>query len=266
MKRSIGLLLLIGAASLGATSITTLTLLSGATPGESVLQNNGLNNGGNTASSTFTPGTIVNLTDLGGVNYDDANWANPSIYAPGASWISFENTGEYFPPSGPGQTVIEVPNAGCSANSTPGVGNCQPNAEFFQTFTDYSSDLSLTLTVWADDTAAVYLDGILILDPSFTQNSNGPCASPNNGETVTCSGSGTTITLSYLTFPELASGVPQTLEFDVYQTGGATYGLMYDGTVTGLDLDPVSSPEPASFVLLGTGLAAFALLRGKRVF
>jgi hypothetical protein len=154
----------------------------------------------------------------------------------GASWISFENTG-WQVIGGVGSTVITLPNA------TPGV----PNAIFYQTFTNPAgTSLSGTITVWADDTAGVYLDGMLLMAPDYSQEIGIHCA-PSG---ITCTNQGTTI--DFTTSPGT-----HTLSFDVYQTGGWTYGLMYDGSVTG------ESPvlEPCTYMLVGTGLAALAWFR-----
>jgi len=259
MLRSIGLLLL---ATAGFAAASVITLQSGSTAGESVMVN-GLNAIGgsgmncsigappatqacgssNPSTTSFSAGTIDPLSDV------TPSWASaPS----GASWISFEDTGWNGT-----NAVNTVSDSGCSSGSTARAGNCQPNAEFFQTFTDTSMDLILSLTVWADDTAAVYLDGTLILSPGFMQGSTA-CS----GGVVTCSGAGATYTSpSGL----LTSGVTHTLEFDVYQTGGWTYGLLYNGTVTGWDAPP-PVPEPATFALLGGGLTAIGLIRRKRIF
>jgi hypothetical protein len=152
----------------------------------------------------------------------------------GASWISFENTG-WQVVGGVGSAVITLPN------TTPG----NPNAIFYQAFTDLSGTiLNGTITLWADDTAAVYLDGALLMAPSYTQ---GP-AHCSLG--ITCLGAGTTIPFTALPGTHI-------LEFDVYQLGGWTYGLMYDGSVTAES----AVPEPRSYELVGIGLIVLTLLR-----
>ena len=91
----------------------------------------------------------------------------------GASWISFENTG-WQVVGGVGSAVITLPNANA--------GN--PNAIFTQTFTDTAgTQLSGSLTVWADDTVAVFLDGVQLVTPYYYQ-----------AEGVNCSPSGVTCT------------------------------------------------------------------------
>jgi hypothetical protein len=158
----------------------------------------------------------------------------------GSSWISFENTG-WQVIAGVGSTVITLPNS-----SPPG----PPNAKFYQPFTDNSGSLLTgSIRVWADDTAAVYLDGVLLMAASNTQQP-GQCS-----DGITCTGPGTLINFT-------AAPGTHTLEFDVYQLGGSTYGVMYDGLVS----DNAGVPEPGTYVLIASGLLALALAGRKRVF
>lgn len=158
----------------------------------------------------------------------------------GASWVSYENTGWQII-AGVGSAVINLPNA---------TGPGSPNAVFSQTFTDNNgTTLTGSITVWADDTAAVFLDGMLLMDANYVQGP-GECSSG-----ITCEGPGTPI--SFTTTPGT-----HTLTFDVYQTGSWTYGLMYDGSVT----DDAQVPEPGSYLLMGGGLLALSLAGRKRAF
>jgi hypothetical protein len=159
----------------------------------------------------------------------------------GASWISFENTG--WQPADGGSAVMTLPNA------TPG----NPNAIFYQTFTDTAgTSLSGTITVWADDTAAVYLDGALLAPASYTQSTT------NCSRGITCTSDGTTIT--FATTPGT-----HTLTFDVYQLGGYTYGLMYDGSVIATGESVVPEPGPRMLQCAGTVvLTALLAIRRRR--
>lgn len=161
----------------------------------------------------------------------------------GAEWISFEDTGW---DSGTMSAVNAVPNS---------TGENDPSAIFTQTFTDVNSPLDLTITVWADDSAVLFLDGNQVgPNANFSQVAGDYCAPTG----ITCDGPGTTYTISGLT-----AGL-HTLTFDVYQIGGGAFGLMYEGTVT--DSANPSVPEPGSYVLVGAGLTALALFRFKRAF
>ena len=228
-----------------------------------VLQSNG------TTPSSCASSPICEFNNVSGANFvipiDEPSWtvppngSSPNLPA-GAEWISFENTGWEFNSSLPlgGEAVITLPNrippAGCPTGpasdfTAAQMSECGPNAIFFETFTDTQLNLMLSLTVWADDTAAVFLDGNPILSPNFSQGTTN-CAPTGF---VTCIGSGSTYSSA------ISSGT-HTLEFDVYQTGGNTYGLLYDGLVTGTS----STPEPATYGSLAAGLIALFALRRTR--
>jgi hypothetical protein len=212
MKSCAGLIFILA----GFAQAGVIALQSGASPGE---------------SNNLT-GTNFVLTDL------NSNWAPDQG---GASWVSYEDTG--YSSSSPGFAVNVLSN---SSN----VNN--PNAEFFQTFTDNVSLLSLSLTVWADDTALVFLDGVQISPNMTFVQTTGTMCSPTG---ITCTGAGTQINVN-----NIAPGT-HTLQFNVYQTGSGDYGVMYTGSVT----DTSASPEPGSYVLMGAGLLALTMFR-KRVF
>jgi hypothetical protein len=208
MNRSIGLAIIVA----GLAGASPILLQSGVSAGESNNQ------------------TGVNFV----IPMIEPDWA-PNR-ADGASWISFENTG-WQVIGGVGSAVITLPNA------TPG----HPNAIFDQIFTNTAgTSLDGTITVWADDTAGVFLDGVLLMAPNFSQQAGIHCAPIG----ITCTGQGTTFDFT------VAPG-DHTFSFEVYQTGAWTYGLMYDGSLTAES----SVPEPRAYLLVGTGLAALALFR-----
>lgn len=209
--KSVACLLALGAAALQA---GTVTFLSGASSGCTSLNYDltGQCNDMTYDNVTITPAGVYG-TDLGG-----------------AEWISYENTGK-------GGITL--------ANST---GVDDPTADFYLSFAG-GMGVTVSITVWADDTAAVYLNGTEVSGtPDLTQ-SLADCAASG----ITCTGPGTTFT--DLSAPDGTN----TFEFEVYQTGGGLFGLMYDATAD------YPAPEPGSYLLLGSGLIALAMLR-KRAF
>ena len=104
-----------------------------------------------------------------------------------------------------------------------------------------------SIRVWADDTAVVRLDGVVVF--SANPNLEARCAAGPIGCTQA---NGGTIFFS-------APGLTHRLEFEVYQRGGWTFGLMYSGQV-----DVIAIPEPATVAITGIGLAACSLLWLRR--
>lgn len=98
----------------------------------------------------------------------------------------------------------------------------------------------LTLTVFADDTAQVFLNGTALNVPNFTQGicAIGPlgCEPAEGGEFAV----------------EVAAG-SNLLEIEVYQVGAVTTGAMYEGEVNAI-------PLPASGALAMAVIAGLALV------
>ena len=148
---------------------------------------------------------------------------------PSARWVSFANTGV-------GGMVL--PNTDLST----------PSATFYQDFSlTGGTGIAGSIRVWADDTAVVRLDGVVLFSANPTLSATcaaGPigCTQANNG----------TIFFS-------APGLTHRLEFEVFQRGLLTFGLMYSGQV-----DAIVIPEPATVGITGIGFVACSLLWLKR--
>lgn len=144
---------------------------------------------------------------------------------PAARWVSFANTG---------LGGIVLPNTDLAT----------PTATFYQDFTVTGGNgVTGSIQVWADDTALVRLDGVVLFtaNPTLeTRCAAGPigCRQANGGA----------IFFS-------APGLTHRLEFEVFQRGLHTFGLMYSGQV-----DAIFIPEPATVAITGIGFAACGLV------
>jgi hypothetical protein len=184
------------------------------------------------SNSTAADATQNNSVGNNVVIAKNPAWANPVA---GSQWISFSNTGD---PS----------SAGFSAPANGTV------VSFFQHFTLTAGDLSTagTVSLYADDSAAILLNGhILMPEGSFAKNKYSTCSDvkPN------C----TSLTTLVLLPEDFVLG-GNTLEFDVAQRAGSSYGLDYSGSAGSSVSGSVAStvPEPATWALMVTG----ALLLG----
>jgi hypothetical protein len=152
-----------------------------------------------------------------------------------AQWISFVNSG---------YDGSVLPNAD---SRTLG----DETAKYTREFT-FSSETTLKLWVLADDTATVRLLGpngyVNTLFNAFPWQLD-PCAPGGSGLGLGCVQSD----MGIVTVSGLAAGL-YTLEVNAFQTNGWVFGAQYAGTIE-------SVPEPASLLLVGTGLAAVAIRR-----
>jgi hypothetical protein len=181
-------------------------------------------------------------------------------------------------PAGPGYEWISYGATGCNTYNpltgrcTPGPQNPvgttvtgAPTAIFYQTFTITDSLDNGTLNIWADDTAGVWLDQGTVTSGNGSGSNETNLFVPNGNLGNNCANA----PIGCLTSTEgsvslgLHAGT-YTLVIDAYQlVGGTPFGVMYDGVFSD---PPSTTPEPASYMLMGLGLAGLsgALIRRRK--
>ena len=203
--------LLVLVASLGSATAGVVNILSGADL---------------TTESNNITGIDVILTSI----YPEPIWKAPTL---GGQWISYLQSGP---------SAIEV------ASTTLGGS---PTAIFTKTFTLPNTVTSGSVTFWADDTASVYLDGVLRIGLGSGVRATYCVDSP-----ISCQPAlGGTLDLT-----GLGAG-SHTLTINTYQLFTNSYGLLYEGSLNYIDL---VVPEPSSFALLPLGLASLLVIRRRR--
>ncbi len=169
-------------------------------------------------STASTPTGILNsaTTYAGGPTYDIPTggiWAGP---VGSSSWV------------------------GINPKDYPGGGHIEPNSTYTYTtsFTATSNE-ELTLTVLADDTTSIMLNGKVVVPPSSFM-----------GAAHCVNGLPTCTTTDTVSFGGFTDGL-NTLTFGVDQLFLNATGLDYSGNLA-------VTPEPSSLLLLGSGLTGMA--------
>jgi hypothetical protein len=164
--------------------------------------------------------------------------------SPGTTWNG---------PLGSSSWVSWDPNSGPTGGQTTGTFDTNGTYTYATSFSATAGeDYTGSLTVLADDTTSIFLNGVEIL-PAGTIGTDQHCADG----TPNCMDSATVLIGS-----SLASFNPDgnnLLQFVVQQTGSYYQGLDFEGSIS-------ATPEPSSLILLGTGLlgSAGAMFRRKR--
>lgn len=195
---------------------------------------------GSYGSTASNPGVANTATtyDFANSQINDGSSSTYNI-SPGSTWHA---------PTGSSSWVS------FNASTGPTSSYVAPNGTYVYntTFNLASADYVGTLTVLADDTVAIYLNGNLILQ------SAGPMGS-GNSYTECSNAADNCLTPLTFSFTGFTAGVND-LTFDVKQVNLVDEGLDFSGS-----LSDTAVPEPLSLVLFGTGLIGLVSIARRYV-
>jgi len=165
--------------------------------------------------------------------------ANPawSTFA-NTSWVSYTQSGNPY-----ASNFVLVPNGTI--------------VTFTDTFTINGTPTGGTVSVMADDTTSVSLNGTALM----------AAASTLNNTYATCSDFAigcTNATAGKITLNGLKSGV-NTLTFNVEQIAGTSYGLDYSGQVNYTAASSAPEPQSGVLALMALPIIAFVIVLRKRL-
>ena len=194
-----------------------------------------------TGASADEDNTGVNGSVSGGQATVALDPAHPSWYSPaGRTWVSFI---DYYSPTPSGQSYCDDAWAICN----------NEYVDFFHDFMLPAGLFSGTLSVLADDTADVYVNGVKVWDRAadYPTDLVSTCA----GKPIGCLAT----TQAVIDIGGYLQAGTNLFAFKVFQENGTGFGLNYEA-----EMNVSSVPEPGSgLLLLGMGLAGLRALRKR---